>query len=62
MITGYDERQQGVYMRSGLARDLFVPYRQFFSNWGKTGRWMLRLQPMERYVTVLQRIDRMGES
>jgi len=32
VITGYDERQQRVYMYSGLARDLFVPYRQFFSN------------------------------
>ncbi|HEV8328657.1 MAG TPA: C39 family peptidase [Nitrospiraceae bacterium] len=61
VITGYDERQQGVYMHSGLARDLFVPYTQFFSSWGKTGRWMLLLQPMERHVTVLERIDRMGE-
>jgi Peptidase_C39 like family len=61
VITGYDERQQGVYMHSGLARDLFVPYTQFFSNWGKTGRWMLRLQPIERHVTALERIDRMGE-
>ena len=32
VITGYNERQQGVYMHSGLARDLFVPYRQFFNN------------------------------
>lgn len=61
LITGYDEQQQGVYMHSGLARDLFVPYKQFFSNWGKTGRWMLRLQPMERHVTVLDRITRMDE-
>jgi hypothetical protein len=52
VITGYDERQQGVYMHSGLARDLFVPYAQFFSDWEKTGRWMLRVQPMERHVTV----------
>jgi len=61
VITGYDERQQGVYMHSGLSRDLFVPYTQFFINWEKTGRWMLRLQPMERHVTVLDRIDRMDE-
>lgn len=61
VVTGYDERQQGIYMHSGLARDLFVPYTQFFSNWGKTGRWMLRLQPIERQVTVLERIDRMDE-
>lgn len=61
VITGYDERQQEVYMHSGLARDLFVSYTQFFIYWEKTGRWMLRLQPMERHVTVLDRIDRMDE-
>ena len=61
VVTGYDERQQGIYMHSGLARDLLVPYTQFFSNWGKTGRWMLRLQPIERQVTVLERIDGMDE-
>jgi hypothetical protein len=61
VITGYDERQQGVYMHSGLTRDPFVPYRQFFSNWGETGRWLLQLQPMERQVAVSERIDRMGE-
>lgn len=61
VITGYDERQQGVYMHSGLARDLFVPYAQLFSDWEKTGRWMLQVQPMERHVTVLDRIDRMDE-
>jgi len=61
VITGYDERQQGIYMHSGLARDLFVSYTQFFIYWEKTGRWMLRLQPMERHVTVLDRIDRMDE-
>ena len=29
--------------------------------WEKTGRWMLRLQPMERHVTVSERVERMGE-
>lgn len=52
VVTGYNERQQGVYMHSGLARDLLVPYAQFFNNWEKTGRWMLRLQPMETHGTV----------
>ena len=61
VITGYDERQQGVYMHSGLARNLFVPYARFFSNWEKTGRWMLRVQPMERHVTVSERVERMDE-
>ena len=61
VITGYDERQQGVYMHSGLARNLFVPYAGFLSNWEKTGRWMLRAQPMERHVTVSERVERMDE-
>lgn len=61
VITGYDERQQGVYMHSGLARNLFVPYTWFLSNWEKTGRWMLRVQPMERHVTVSERVERMDE-
>ena len=61
VITGYDERQQGIYMHSGLARDLSVSYTQFFIYWEKTGRWMLRLQPMERHVTVSERVERMGE-
>jgi len=61
VITGYDERQQGVYMHSGLARDLFVPYAQFFNNWEKTGRWMLRLQPMEGHGTVSKKVGRMEE-
>jgi hypothetical protein len=61
VITGYDERQQGVYMHSGLARDLFVPYANFFINWEKTGRWMLRVQPMQRHVTVSERVERMDE-
>jgi hypothetical protein len=54
VITGYDERQQGIYMHSGLSRDLFVPYAQFFANWGKNGRWMLRVQPMEHHVTAYE--------
>ena len=61
VITGYDDRQQGVYMHSGLARDLFMPYARFFINWEKTGRWMLRLQPMERHGSVSERVERMDE-
>lgn len=57
VITGYDERRQGVYMHSGLARDLFVPYEQFLANWNKTGRWMLRVQPTERRVNVYESTD-----
>lgn len=61
VITGYDERQQGVYMHSGLVRDVFVPYAQFFANWEKTSQWMLRVQPMERRVTAYERADWTGE-
>lgn len=45
VVTGYDEQRQGVYLHSGLARDVFVPYARFLVNWEKTGRWMLQVQP-----------------
>lgn len=54
VITGYDDRQQGVYMHSGLARDLLVPYAQFVAHWEKTGRWMLRLHPIERQAPLYE--------
>jgi hypothetical protein len=50
VVTGYDERRQGVYLHSGLARDVFVPYARYLTAWEKTGRWMLRVQPMKRHV------------
>ncbi len=52
LITGYDERRQGVYMHSGLSRDVFVPYARFLADWEKTGRWMLRIQPIGRRIDV----------
>jgi ABC-type bacteriocin/lantibiotic exporter with double-glycine peptidase domain len=54
VITGYSERQQGVYMHSGLDRDLFVPYDRFLGDWKKAGRWMLRAQPKEDSATVYE--------
>ena len=48
VVTGYDERRRGVYLHSGLARDMFVPYARYLTAWEKTGRWMLRVQPSER--------------
>ena len=45
VVTGYDELRQGVYVHSGLARDVFVPYALFLVHWEKTGRWMLQMQP-----------------
>jgi len=50
VVTGYDEQRQGVYLHSGLTRDLFVPYPEFLINWEKTGRWMLQVQPVAHYV------------
>jgi ABC-type bacteriocin/lantibiotic exporter with double-glycine peptidase domain len=47
VITGYDDRRQGVYVHSGLERDEFVSYRSFLRSWEKTGRWTLRVLPPE---------------
>jgi ABC-type bacteriocin/lantibiotic exporter with double-glycine peptidase domain len=60
VITGYDEQQQGIYMHSGLARDLFVPYEKFLGNWEKTGRWMLLVQPAYLPATAHEQSDRRG--
>ena len=60
VITGYDERQQGVYMHSGLARDLFVPYEKFLANWEKTGRWMLLVQPAKHHAVDYEQSERRG--
>jgi predicted double-glycine peptidase len=48
IVTGYDEQRQGVYLHSGMARNLFVPYAVFLNNWEKTGRWMLQLRPAKK--------------
>jgi len=45
VVTGFDEQQKGVYLHSGMARDVFVPYTVFLNNWEKTGRWMLQIRP-----------------
>lgn len=45
VVTGYDEHRQGMYVHSGSARDVFVPYTLFLAKWEKTGRWMLRIRP-----------------
>ncbi len=45
VVTGYDEQRQGVYVHSGSAHDVFVPYALFLAKWEKTGRWMLRIRP-----------------
>jgi|GEM_PF-816908 len=50
VVTGYDDQRQGVYLHSGLARDVFVPYPEFLVNWEKTGRWMLQTRPVPHHV------------
>lgn len=57
VVTGYDERRQGLYMHSGLARDVFVPYAGFLANWEKTGRWMLRVWPLERLTKGTSKVE-----
>lgn len=45
VVTGYDDRRQGVYVHSSLDRDVFLPYERFVQGWGKTGRWTLLVLP-----------------
>jgi peptidase C39-like protein len=54
VVTGYDEQRQGMYVHSGLARDVFVPYALFLVNWEKTGRWMLRIQPAKYHGSAYE--------
>lgn len=49
VVTGYDEQRQGVYLHSGTARDVFVPYEAFLKNWEKSGRWMLQMRPAKHH-------------
>lgn len=47
VVTGYDDRRQGVYVHSGPLRDDFVPYERFLRSWEKTGRLTLLVLPDE---------------
>jgi len=47
VVTGYDDRRQGVYVHSSLEKDVFVPYERFLRSWDKTGRWSLLVTPSE---------------
>jgi ABC-type bacteriocin/lantibiotic exporter with double-glycine peptidase domain len=49
VVTGYDEQRQGVYLHSGMARDVFVPYEAFLNKWEKSGRWMLQMRPAKHH-------------
>lgn len=45
VITGFDDQRRGVYVHSGLERDVFLPYERFLGSWEKTGRWTLLILP-----------------
>ena len=45
VITGYDDGKQGLYIHSGLTPNALVSYDQFFKDWEKTGRWILKILP-----------------
>ena len=45
VVTGYDDRREGVYVHSSLEKDVFIPYERFLRSWDKTGRWTLLVTP-----------------
>jgi ABC-type bacteriocin/lantibiotic exporter with double-glycine peptidase domain len=47
VVTGYDDRRQGVYVHSSLEKDVFIPYERFLRSWDRTGRWTLLVTPPE---------------
>lgn len=47
VVTDYDDSRQGVYLRSGLERDLFLSYERVLRSGRKTGQWTLLLLPPE---------------
>lgn len=47
VVTGYDDRRQGVYVHSSLEKDVFIPYERFLRSWDRTGRWTLLVAPPE---------------
>jgi peptidase C39-like protein len=49
VVTGYGEQRQGIYLHSGLARDVFVASALFLVNWEKAGRWMRQTQPAQHH-------------
>ena len=46
VLTGYDDK--GVYVHSGLNRDLFLSYERLTQDWQKTGNWTLLVLPGDR--------------
>jgi ABC-type bacteriocin/lantibiotic exporter with double-glycine peptidase domain len=47
VVTGFDDRREGLYLHSGLERNTFVSYDRFLKNWEKTGRWSLLVLPRD---------------
>jgi hypothetical protein len=45
VVTGYDDARRGLYLHSGLQRDVFWPYTKFLRSWEKAGRSILSVVP-----------------
>lgn len=45
VVTGYDDQRRGVFVHSGLERDVFLPYERFLHSWKKMGQWTLLVLP-----------------
>jgi len=52
VITGYDDRRQGVYIHSGLEANKFVSYERFLRDWKKTGHWTLLVLPKSSRLAI----------
>lgn len=44
VITGYSEHRRCIYAHWGPNKDFFVSYRQFETDWKKSGNWLLRIE------------------
>ncbi|MGH7230607.1 MAG: C39 family peptidase [Nitrospiraceae bacterium] len=45
VVTGYDDRRQGLFVHSGLQENRFYPYDRFLRQWEKAGRGVLLVFP-----------------
>lgn len=41
VITGFDDRLQGLYAHSGKTPNMFFSYQSFLKDWAKTENWVL---------------------
>jgi hypothetical protein len=48
VVTGYDERRQGLFANTDTRKNAFLPYRTFLKQWERTDRWALSISPPAR--------------